>query len=171
MLAKFGVDWCSGVSPIDETNVWWKHDVICGSGSGSGTGLCSNFKKWLLDIPKNMYAKFDVDWCSGVSPIHETKVWQKDGLDYIIFKMAAMAAILDFPKWSKSVVVGPKHVHAKFCVDWSSGVPSIEETKVWLTESRTDGRTDGRKDGRRAFHSPPFFQCGGQLTAGYVSRI
>ena len=53
-----------------------------------------------------------------------------DGRDYIIFKMAAMAAILDFPKWSKSVVVGPKHVHAKFCVDWSSGVPSIEETKV-----------------------------------------
>ena len=44
--------------------------------------------------------------------------------------MAAMAAILDFLKWSKSVVVGPKNMHAKFCVDWFSGVSSIEETKV-----------------------------------------
>ena len=86
-------------------------------------------------------------WCWLMQPIHETKVWQKDGWDYIIFKMAAMAAILDFPKWSKSVVVGPKHVHAKFRVDWSSGVPSIEETKVWRTDGRTEGRTDGRTEG------------------------
>ena len=52
--------------------------VICGSGSGSRSGLCSKIKKWLLDVPKNMHAKFGVDWCSGVSPIDETKVWRKE---------------------------------------------------------------------------------------------
>ena len=30
----------------------------------------------------------------------------------------------------------------------------------------TEGRTDGRKEGRRVFHSPPFFQCGGQKHSG-----
>ena len=54
--------------------------VICGSGSGSGSGLCSKIKKWPLDIPKNMLAKFGVGWCSGVSPIDETKVWWKHGV-------------------------------------------------------------------------------------------
>ena len=36
-------------------------------------------KKWLLYVPKNMLAKFCVDWCNGVSDIAETKVWRTEG--------------------------------------------------------------------------------------------
>ena len=50
--------------------------------------------------------------------------------DYIIFKMAAMVAILDFRKWSKGVVFGPNNMHAKFGIDWCSGVARIDGTKV-----------------------------------------
>ena len=75
-----------------------------------------------------------------------------------------MAAILNFPKWSKSVVVGPKHVHAKFRVDWSSGLSSIEETKVWRKDGITKGRTKSRTDGGHFIVS--LFQCGGQLYQG-----
>ena len=53
-----------------------------------------------------------------------------DGRDYIIFKMAALAAILDFPKWKKCVVLGPKNMHTKFGIDWCSGASCIDETKV-----------------------------------------
>ena len=37
---------------------------------------------------------------------------------------------------------GPKHMHAKFGVDWCSGVSRTDETKV------TDGSNEGRKEGR-----------------------
>ena len=36
-------------------------------------------KNWLLYVPKNMLAKFSVDWCNGVSDIAETKVWRTEG--------------------------------------------------------------------------------------------
>ena len=124
MLAKFGVDWCSGVSRIvDESKVWWKHSLICGSGSGSGSGLCSKIIKWLLDIPKNMLAKFGVDWCSGVSPIDETKMWRKHG---VICGFGSGSGLCSkIKKWLLDV---PKNMHAKFGVDWCSGVARIDET-------------------------------------------
>ena len=35
-----------------------------------------------------------------------------------------------FPKMETCVVVGPKHIHTNFGVDWCNGVARIDETKV-----------------------------------------
>ena len=66
-------------------------------------------------------------------------------------------------------------MHAKFGVDWCSGVACIDETKVWgkhgSTESRTEGRKDGRKDGGH-FIVPLFFNAGdNKKTRGLVAQL